>query len=355
MRRLCIISLVVATMGLLSAAAWAGNQETANQIKANLQASGLLTDGTKITVRFQGGIARVSGVVRDEDQGEKILRVVLHTPGVSQIAPELTLSGAQGNVPDWLNPLRKTGDSPAGPNRWGPPFRRQERRPHGYGAAGSPAALGPAAGRRFRPRHVADCRCQWRTGWAHADVCPGRCRRSGPHADRPAEHARLRLAQLLGLSELRGRDLSPPVLADGLAVHRPLLSLSAGADGMAEGVTAMGRWLVVPGIPRQAVLRLVAVGYPGTVPRFSFHKNGTVPFPRLQKSGAMLVQPRAWHLSFCGLAAHKACHWLCQCLPVSSARPERRSSPSKALAEPKAPNSGLSSMSPREAVAPVAS
>ena len=40
--------------------------------------------------------------------------------------------------------------------------------------------------------------------------------------------------------------LSAAVFADGLAVHRPVLSLSASAAGMAQGVAGMGRRLVVP-------------------------------------------------------------------------------------------------------------
>ena len=44
--------------------------------------------------------------------------------------------------------------------------------------------------------------------------------------------------------------LSAAVLADGLAVHRSVLSLSASAAGMAEGVAGMGRRLVVPRLQR---------------------------------------------------------------------------------------------------------
>ena len=61
----------------------------------------------------------------------------------------------------------------------------------------------------------------------------GRRRGSGPL--RPALHAQLCLAKLRGLSELRRRDLSEAVFADGLAVHRPVLPLSASSAGMAEG------------------------------------------------------------------------------------------------------------------------
>src|SRR5262249_4651240 len=45
-------------------------------------------------------------------------------------------------------------------------------------------------------------------------------------------------------------DLSQTVFADGLAIYRPVLSLSASAAGLAEGHARMGRRLVVPGLQR---------------------------------------------------------------------------------------------------------
>ena len=44
--------------------------------------------------------------------------------------------------------------------------------------------------------------------------------------------------------------LSAAVFADGLAVHRPVLSVSASAAGMAQSVAGMGRRLVVPRLQR---------------------------------------------------------------------------------------------------------
>ena len=52
---------------------------------------------------------------------------------------------------------------------------------------------------------------------------------------RPALPAQLCLAKLCGLPQLRGCDLSEAVFADGLALHRPILPLSASSLGMAEG------------------------------------------------------------------------------------------------------------------------
>ena len=54
------------------------------------------------------------------------------------------------------------------------------------------------------------------------------------------------LAKLRSLSELRGCDLSQAVFADGLAIHRTILSISASSDGLAKSDLGMGRRLVVP-------------------------------------------------------------------------------------------------------------
>ena len=59
-------------------------------------------------------------------------------------------------------------------------------------------------------------------------------------------NARLRLAELRFVPELRCLELSATVFANGLAVHRSVLSVSASAAGMAESVARMGRRLVVP-------------------------------------------------------------------------------------------------------------
>ncbi len=48
------------------------------------------------------------------------------------------------------------------------------------------------------------------------------------------------VAELRRLSQLRGRNLPETILADRLAVHRPVLSLSASAVGMAQSHAGMG-------------------------------------------------------------------------------------------------------------------
>ena len=69
---------------------------------------------------------------------------------------------------------------------------------------------------------------------------------TGPGLLRPAVHAQLCLAELCGLSELCRGDVSQAVLADGMALHRPILSVSPSPAGMAESDPGMGQRLVVP-------------------------------------------------------------------------------------------------------------
>ena len=52
--------------------------------------------------------------------------------------------------------------------------------------------------------------------------------------------------------------LSATVFADGLAVHRSVLSLSAGSARLAESLPRMGRRLVVPRLQRLRLESLVA-------------------------------------------------------------------------------------------------
>ena len=129
---------------------------------------------------------------------------------------------------------------------------------------------------------------------AAADVCTGHCGgRPGPGPLRPAGDARLRLAQLRRLSELRRGYVPQAVFADRVAVHRPVLSLSASPLGMAESQPAMGRRLVVVGLQRQVQQLLVAVrqltvGWtsgsvlPGEKPAFPYRPEVSLNWPRAE-------------------------------------------------------------------------
>jgi hypothetical protein len=114
MRRLLIVSLVTATTALVSAIAWAGNQEVAGQIAANLRASGQLGQ-CKITVKFHDGTAWIGGQTRDRQQMDQILEVVEQTPGVTRIVNEMTVGSGDkiGSKIAALNSLQRTDTAQA--------------------------------------------------------------------------------------------------------------------------------------------------------------------------------------------------------------------------------------------------
>ena len=111
----------------------------------------------------------------------------------------------------------------------------------------------PASHPGLRPvQHVAGVR-QWTTREGIRAVT-GRDGRHGAGTDlvhdrrslrgntglrQPAD-AGLCVAQLCVLSELRGPDLPASIFADGVALHRPVLSLPPGAAGLAQGDVGVG-------------------------------------------------------------------------------------------------------------------
>jgi hypothetical protein len=115
MRRLLIGLSVALITGLVSTLAWAGNQQVAEQIAGNLRASGQLGQ-CKVGVKFCDGTAWLAGKVRDQQQKDRIAKVVLQTPGVTRVvADDLTISGDQTSMGSKitaslaaLNPLRRT-------------------------------------------------------------------------------------------------------------------------------------------------------------------------------------------------------------------------------------------------------
>ncbi|MGA2063719.1 MAG: BON domain-containing protein [Thermoguttaceae bacterium] len=126
MRRLLIVLSVAVTTGLVSALAWAGNQETAEQIAASLRASGQLGQ-CKVGVRFCDGTAWLGGKVRDQAQMDHIIKITFQTQAVARVVNEMTvpsaeegsagtsggLSGAMSKIGSSvaaLNPLRRTDD-----------------------------------------------------------------------------------------------------------------------------------------------------------------------------------------------------------------------------------------------------
>jgi hypothetical protein len=104
MRRL-LMGCVAATTALLAGLAWAGNQETADQIAANLKQSGKLSD-YRIAVKYLDGTVWLEGRVRDEKQKATALDVVKKTPGVTVTKVfDDNLAIASGEKTEALKPI----------------------------------------------------------------------------------------------------------------------------------------------------------------------------------------------------------------------------------------------------------
>jgi hypothetical protein len=70
---------------------FAGNQEVAEQIAANLKDSGQMR-GYKIGVKYQDGTAWLKGQVTDREQMDNALKLVFKTPGVTRVVNNLTIA-----------------------------------------------------------------------------------------------------------------------------------------------------------------------------------------------------------------------------------------------------------------------
>jgi hypothetical protein len=122
-----MITLVALATGLMPAVVRADNpnQEAAQRIKDHLNQSGQLVK-YKITVRYLNGTVWLQGHVRDQDQLNKAVALVVSTEGVAikqVIRDELTFDGAKQSSPSnfpatetmrataTANPLRGTSDT----------------------------------------------------------------------------------------------------------------------------------------------------------------------------------------------------------------------------------------------------
>ncbi len=98
MRRLCSGLVVAAATVLVPTWTWAGNQEVAEQIAANLRESGQL-QGYKIGVKVQDGTAWLKGRVSNPDQVNTALGLASRTPGVTRVVNNLTVPGQTASAP----------------------------------------------------------------------------------------------------------------------------------------------------------------------------------------------------------------------------------------------------------------
>ena len=244
MRQFFMVTLVAVAAGLLPAMVRADspNQEAAQKISDHLTKSGQLVFGDKIAVRYLNGTVWLQGHVHNQEQLNKAVAVVFATEGVvinQVVRDELMIDGAKPGsaanpsatktVGSAANPLRGSSDMAADVNR-------VQALPSSFSAshATTPVAMmQPVAAPEALPAPAA---ASGVPGAAVANVRPGHRRgRCGAGALRPSGDAGLRLAELCRVSKLCGVDLSQAVLADGLAVHRSLLSVSASSLRLAKG------------------------------------------------------------------------------------------------------------------------
>ena len=118
MQKVGIALAVVAILGGFSLAAWADNQQIAEQIAAHLRNSGQL-HGYKIAVKFQDGTAWLRGRVSSPEQLRIALQLAAQVPGVHRVENELTVA-----VPE-----TSTGNLPEIGSRWSNPFPSSEVKP----------------------------------------------------------------------------------------------------------------------------------------------------------------------------------------------------------------------------------
>jgi len=96
--------LVAALAVLWPALAFAGNQETAEQIARQLQQSGQLHH-YRIQVKYQDGTAWLQGQVSDQQQMAAALRMALSAPGVDRVVNQLSVQSAAQTAGAYPQPV----------------------------------------------------------------------------------------------------------------------------------------------------------------------------------------------------------------------------------------------------------
>ncbi len=213
------IILTFATAAIALAPMWAlaGEREdkaTAEQIAVVLRDSGQMQNYS-VGVKYKNGTVWLSGRVANNQQMQAALAVISDIEGIEKIVNNLEVpkgAAAKSGMARRVSVTSAEVDGASSASRQG---RRHSRRVPQAGRQACGTSRGPGAGL---------CR---RRGRATAGV-------------RSAAHAQLCVAQLCRVSQLCRRQLSQAVFADGLAVYRSVLSLSASAARMAQGGLGMG-------------------------------------------------------------------------------------------------------------------
>jgi hypothetical protein len=89
------VALAIASIAV-PAAAWAGDQEVAEQIRDSLQTSGRLK-GYSIGVKYKDGVAALSGTVANQQQLRAALQLTQQMDGVDQVVNNLSIAGGNQN------------------------------------------------------------------------------------------------------------------------------------------------------------------------------------------------------------------------------------------------------------------
>jgi hypothetical protein len=235
-------------------------------------------------VTYKNGVATLAGTVTDTDQRDTAIRLAKQVKGVKKVECKLEFP-AVAKIEEASEPVARAEEPSAeGKNEnsenadastaelgyvGGPAVTPQQRQQVRQASAQQQQQLQqapyarngfnrqmqqrprmmprrshnnmPLPQRRMQDPSIRQTSGVYQAGWRASSASGIRTARwcSRPEL-RESPDAGLRLAELCLVSELRGAELSTAIFADGLAVHRSVLSVSASAAGMAEGVAGMG-------------------------------------------------------------------------------------------------------------------
>lgn len=264
--------VLMASLSLVQTVAVAdstGDKAMAQNIADRFRSSGQMQK-YHVGVKCDNGTAWLIGSVTDTAQQQTAIKIAQATPGVTRVMNKLIIENGrvaratldQAQPRNQLRPQNQAGPrglqqpqgmsvqvSMAEPIVSGPTFEispplADER----FAPVFEDESFTPQpriARRRNRPLALAR-----RSGTMHAvGGQPLPAHAPIPSGVSPARFDQpqmppLCVAELRCLSELCRTDLSETVFTDGLAFHRPVLSLSASAARLAQGHVRVGRWLV---------------------------------------------------------------------------------------------------------------
>ncbi len=253
MDKIVFLALVAAAAMLPvtnAAAGTAADTAMGNQIGQRLKESGRLHN-YRIGVKYEDGVVWLEGSVLNAAQQDTAISLAQQVPGVVHVINHLEIAdsaaAAIASAPKGLSAAFNQAVGPATGLEAMPASAAIGQRtasnavPAGpmTGQAGVRTSNMPVPMGRMRParrgRHASGlpgAGRRWHGDGADAGgVCSGRI---GSRRElRQCPDARLRLAELCVVPELRGIDVSTTVFTDSLAVHWPVLPVSASASGLA--------------------------------------------------------------------------------------------------------------------------